>query len=397
MITRLLLCSFLTLVVASKVLIDNDSELDTTIRQRKNCDDTCYPIWNGREVAEKCKGEVVDCEGFILGQFRKGKKCECPKRSPRASPTSSRTPTVSPRPSFTPRPNQTCKGFVFETCQLASRRDLLETICEAGVETCRRTVNGVVSQGVKCICPNATRSMSPSPSPACAGPLFNFCFSYDNFKALRKNCPNGVSGCPRFVNGQRLFGVRCRCVVGSTPSPTPSSSKTPTPTPSKTPLPGCTSTLFTMCFQPKRFAVLQEICPGDVIECEISQAGTVSPGFQCECEARPSPDPATPTVLKCPVTIDETTNVRKNVYYIDVKKSKACFNIVYSYFNQAYSMTIMYEGKTLRRLFVNSRVFAPLKLCIYGKSTTIKILYNIVPQKKIYFKASCAYKTLSGF
>lgn len=408
MIVRLLGYGFLTLVigyhcllplVSNKATIENYSKLAPTIRQRRNCDDTCYPIWKGREVAEKCKGEVVDCQGFILGTFRKGKKCECPKRSPKASPTSSRTPTVSPKPSVSFQPNQSCKGFVFENCQSASRRELLESVCKAGVETCRRVVNGVASQGVKCVCPDAPPSVSPSPSAACPGPLFNLCFTYDNFGALKKNCPNGVSGCPRFVNGQRKFGVRCRCVVKPTPTPTstPSSSITPTSAPSKTPPPGCRTNAFTMCFPPNRLPALEEICPDGVVDCERLEAGTLRPGFQCKCKTKPSPDPATPKVMKCPVKIEETTNVRKNVYYVNVKKSKACFNIVYSYFNKAYTLTIMYEGKTLRRLFVNSRVFAPLKLCIYGKSTTIKIVYNIVPKKKIYFEASCAYKSLSGF
>lgn len=388
-----LLCCLLILIVADHVPTDSNLKL-STVRQRKNCDEKCYPAWKGREVAEKCKGIVVNCEAFILGMFRPGKQCQCGKPKPSSSPAV----TPSPMPSTSSRPNPSCKGYVYEFCQAAYRRELLEVICEDRVAFCRRTVNGTNVAGVICQCPPAqtTKSPSPSVSPKCTGGIFNNCFTLDNFSALKKNCPDGVSGCPRYVDGKQLFGIRCRCVPNATPSPKPSTSSIPT-----TPRPECITTAFNMCFSPDKYDALQRICPGDVVECKRKVAGLVRPGFQCKCKASPSPSPSSnfgpssSKYLKCPVKVDETTNIRQNVYYVDVKKSNACFNIVYSFFNQSYGMTVTYEGKTLRRLWINSRVFAPLKLCIYGKSSIVKIVYNIVPKKKIYLKVSCAYKSLS--
>lgn len=373
--------ALLLALVASTALTAHASAL--TGRQLKNCDDKCYPPWKARQVAEKCKGDVVDCDYFSFGRLQVGKQCECP--SP--TPTSTATATATPSPSKPPTPASNCGSDPYEFCQSKFRSVFLQNFCDYGVESCLRKVGSSTVVGLRCKCP-----VSTTPVPACTAAGFKKCFDTKNFGILKELCPDGVSGCTRTFKGVSSYGVNCKCVGKNSPTPSVS------PTPSTTPRPECISSLYNFCFPYwNRFKIIK-LCPGPIESCDRLQGGKIVKGIRCKCLVDPTPTKPTPTPkpLMCPAEVDETTSVKVNKYTVDVKKSNACFTIVYSYVGQAYGLTVSYRGKVLRKSWINARVFTPLKLCIYGPTTEIDITYAIVPGKKIFFKVSCAYKTLTA-
>lgn len=356
------------------------------------CDPTCYPFWYLHRIEASCPGQVVSCTRYYGGS-KPGYKCDC------TAPSPSPTPTSSPAPK--------CSGYLYNICFSYWRKPFLLETCPYGIEECSKYYPGSGRIGYRCSCgtapkpsssvtptptptttptptPTSTPTVSPSPKPKCPGPLFNTCFSHWRYSFLLKTCPYGVEECDRYYSYKGYKGYWCKCIIPPTPTSTPTTSPTPTSSPKSV----CDGIYYNQCYPFWKRGFLYDYCPYGVETCSLYNYRT---GFRCIClKPSPSPSPA-PKALACPVTIDEISKQRSTFYDIDVKANSGCFDFHYDYFYRAYGVVIRYEGFIAKRMWVNSAVYAPLKICFHGSSSIINVQYNIIPSKRIYFRLSCAY------